>query len=80
MASCMMIARVCGIRPYIKKDNTPGYTLSISMDDGTTLPLPCSGTNPGYPFGSMVSINFDLNVFNGKVNGIRVDSVKEYKT
>lgn len=80
MASCMMIARSCGIKPYLRKsDNRPAYTLSISMDDGSTLALQCVGENPGFKFGTMVTINFDLRVFDSKVNGIQVESVKEYK-
>lgn len=79
MASCMMIARTVGVRPYVKKDNSPAYVLTVAMDNGSSIELFGSGSCPAFPFGTAVSVNFDLNIFNGKVNGLRVEDVKEYK-
>lgn len=80
MASCMMVARCVGVRPYVKKDNSPAYVLTVAMDNGSTIELFGSGSCNSYPFGTVVSVGFDLNIYNGKVNGLRVESVKEYKS
>lgn len=79
MASCMMIAKAVGVRPYTKKDGSPAYTLSVAMENGGTVELYGSGSCPIFPFGTDVTVSFDLNIFNGKVNGVRLESVKEYK-
>lgn len=79
MASCMMIAKAVGVRPYVKKDGTAAYSISVAMDNGSTFEMYGTGQCPVFPFGTDVTVSFDLNVFNGKVNGVRLESVKEYK-
>lgn len=79
MASCMMVARCVGVRTYQKKDNSPAYVLTVAMDNGSSIELFGSGSVNSYPFGTLLSVSFDLTVFNGKVNGLRVENVKEYK-
>lgn len=80
MASCLMVARCVGVRGYTKKDNTPAFTLTVATDSGDSVQLFGSGSCPNYPFGTELSIGFDLSIFNGKVNGLRLESVKEYKS
>lgn len=79
MSSCMMVAKCVGVRSYVKKDNTPAYVLTVAMDNGSIIELFGNGSIHSYPFGTDLTVGFDLNVFNGKVNGLRVETVKEYK-
>lgn len=79
MASCVTVARCTGVRGFTKKDNSPAYNLSLALDDGANVTVMVNGTCPSFPFGTPLSVGFDLNVFQGKVNGIRVASVEEYK-
>lgn len=78
MASCLTVARFVGSRPFIKKDGNPGYNLSVALDSGDSVTFMGNGQCPSFPFGTAVSIGFDLNIFQGKVNGIRLESVEEY--
>ena len=79
MASCVTVARFVGSRPFIKKDGYPGYNLSVALDSGDTVTMMGSGDCPIFEFGTPVSIGFNLRVFQGKINGVSLESVEEYK-
>lgn len=79
MASCVTVARFVGARPFVNKNGNPAYNLSVALESGDSVTFMGSGDCPMFAFGTPVSIGFDLNVFQGKVNGVRLQSVEEYK-
>lgn len=79
MASCFTVARCSGVRGFIKKDNSPAYNLSLALDDGANITVMVNGPCPSFSFGTLLSVGFDLIVFQSKVNGIKVVSVEEAK-
>lgn len=79
MSDCMMIGRCVGVRNYQKKDGTPACVLSVADSHGSILEFYGNNKYPEYPFGTHVSVGFDIRLFNGKPSGLNFSDVKEVK-
>lgn len=79
MSDCVFIGRCVGVRNYTKKDNTPACILSMADSQGQILEFLGNGTVPSYPFGTPLSVDFNIGMFNGKISRLNMESLKEVK-
>lgn len=79
MADCMMVGRCVGVRNYKKKDNSDGVKVSIADSHGSILEFFGNHALTEFPFGTPVTVVFDINVFNGRPSGLVIDELKEVK-
>ncbi len=79
MSNCAMYGRCVGVRNYTKKDNSKGTKVTVADDQGNLIEFFGNDHVPEFSFGTVVSIDFDINVFNGKPSNLIMTSIKEVK-
>lgn len=79
MAACMMVGKCVGVRNYMKKDGKPGCNAKIADNDGNIFEMLGNGTFPTFPFGTEVTVSFDVGFFNGKPSNFYMTNIIEAK-